>query len=755
MSLQAVATITRREVRETLTDWRILVPITLLTLILPQLLVVASRLVIDFVEDAALTGRLVPFAALLVGFVPSSFSLITALESFVGERERNTLESLLSMPVSDRELYLGKLFSALFTPLLASYMAMTVFTLLLYAVDQRLYFDSMTPGRLFLLFLMVGLLALVMVAGAVVISSQTTSLRAANLMSSMVLLPASLIVQGEAFLVINERWDIMWLIVGVLATLGLLLVRVGLRSFSRESILSREHRTVDTRLVAGSVRLVGHDVQTGDRSETSARSRSIVPTIALREIRETVTDWRVLLPVFILSVLVPLGLVAATPFAITFVGDAKLLGRLVPFALLLVGFIPSSFSLITALESFVGERERNTLESLLAMPVGDGQLYLSKLLSSLFAPLLTSYGGMLVFASAFGIAFPDLFASTMTFGRLIQLMLMIGAMTVVMVSGAVVISSHTSSIRAATLLASFVLIPMSVVLMTESILIIASRWDVMWVIISALVVIAVALARTGLAAFNREEILSREHEQLNLQRIRATFTTFFSEYQPAGVTPEGYAGLPFSAPRFYQTELWALLRANRAPIVLALLAALGGLLAGRYIGTTYRVRAFDMFLNNLGSSPEGGPLLAIIIFANNLRVSILAPLASTFSFGLFAFLVPAVAFAQIGFVSSVLTDRGGSWLALGDQSPLQFVLAYVIPHGIIELPTFILCAAMGIRLGASLLAPPKGFTVGQHLLWSLANYAKLWLLVIAPMALFGALIEGFISPMVIRTLYGA
>ncbi len=121
---------------------------------------------------------------------------------------------------------------------------------------------------------------------------------------------------------------------------------------------------------------------------------------------------------------------------------------------------------------------------------------------------------------------------------------------------------------------------------------------------------------------------------------------------------------------------------------------------------------------------------------------------------MFAFLVPAVAFAQIGFVAHRLQLQGGSWLELANNSPLQFLLAYVVPHGMVELPAFLLSAALGLRMGAALLAPPRGFTVGQNMLWAIANFAKVWLLVLLPAILVGSLIEGFITPVIVRMLYG-
>lgn len=478
-----------------------------------------------------------------------------------------------------------------------------------------------------------------------------------------------------------------------------------------------------------------------------------ISIIARREVNDTLTDWRILVPIFILVFVLPSLLISAANFAIRFIGDAGTVVLLVPFVMLLVGFIPASFSLITALESFVGERERNSLEALLAMPIADNTLYLGKLFSSVLPPLLSAYVAMSVFALSLRLRFPDLFEQGLTLEYLAVILLLIGVKALVMVAGAVIISSHTTSIRSANLLASFVLLPTASVVQLEAILMIGRRWDVLWIIVALLSVMAIALVRTGMGAFNREEILSREHEQLNLRHVAATFRTFLREFRPAGVSPSEYSGAAFSLRRFYRHEMPALLREYRQPLAVALIAALGGLLSGGYIGQYYRVRALDDALLHVGWSPDASLGLGLFIFANNLRVALLSSMFSLFVFGAFAFLVPAVAFAQIGFVASALAERGGSWLELGPGSPLQFLIAYVLPHGIVELPTAILGAALGIRIGASLMSPPKGFSVGQNIMWSMAQFLKVWALVLLPLFLIGGLIEGLISPLVIQALY--
>jgi len=745
-----IVIIVRREVRETLSDWRIVTPILLLTFLLPQMLVFASVQVVLFVADDALAARLVPFAALLVGFVPASFSLITALESFVGERERNSLESLLAMPLSDRELYTGKLLSALFTPLGSSMVAMAIFTGLLLGFAPRLYTGAITVERLLLLVVLVAAMAVVMVAGAVVISSHITTVRAANLMSSFILLPMAAVMQLAAFLIINGRWAELAAVAAALLALGVLLVRAGMRSFSREELLSREH--AQGRIAFG-LRLPRLPARRPRMAAAPGeRRRAPAAVIARRELAEVLSDWRMLVPLTTITVGLPLALIAGISLALGFVRDAEVLGRLVPFMALLVGFVPASFSLITALESFVGERERNSLESLLAMPLSDRELYTGKLVSSLLVPLAGSLLGMTIFLAGMRVFHPGLYADGMSAARILQVTLMISVVTVLLVAGAVVISSHTSSVRAATLMASGVLMPTTAALQLQALLFIARRYDLLWLALAALLVIAVALLRCGLTSFNREEILSREHEELSLGRLRRSFATCFKEFRPAGTPLAAYTGLPFSPRRFYRRELPALLRELRLPAACALVAVVGGLLFGGYIGQRYHLSAFDAALAQLGTPPAPRPGLALAIFANNLRVSILSNLLAPVSFGIFPFLVPAVAFGQIGFVASTLADSGG-WAGLGPGSPLLFLLAYVLPHGIVELPTFVLSAAIGLRIGAALLAPPPGFTVGQNLLWSLANFAKLWLLVLLPLVALGSAIEGLLTPLVIAALY--
>ncbi|HEX6291830.1 MAG TPA: stage II sporulation protein M [Herpetosiphonaceae bacterium] len=470
-----------------------------------------------------------------------------------------------------------------------------------------------------------------------------------------------------------------------------------------------------------------------------------IRAVAQREMRDNLTDWRMMFPIVILTFVVPILILAAALYTVDFIGDLGSVARLIPFGLLLSGFLPASFSLITALESFVGEKERNTLEALLAMPMSDGELYLGKLLAALLPPVGSALLAMITYAVCFNLtARTDI--QSLVNGRIMWLMVaLIVIKGLVMVAGAVIISSHTTTIRAANLLASFVLVPISIVVQLEALVIIAQQQQLLWNIFWALLAIALLLVRTGMNSFNREEILSREHAGFNFKGIVWSFKQFFSEFHPAGVAPDRYSGT-FSLRRFYRRELSALLHEYRAPLVLSFIAVMTGLIFGIFAFGVYRADWLDSVLKqHIETPPTVSGWLVLRSIAGNLRDATFSNLVSLFCFGILAFLIPAAAFAKIGYIAV--------WNAAHGVDPLSFALAYVLPHGVIELPALILSSAMGIRLGASVLYAPRGFTIGQNILWSLANFAKVFLFVLLPLFVISGLIEGLITPNVARMLF--
>ncbi|MFN3928794.1 MAG: ATP-binding cassette domain-containing protein, partial [Thermoflexus sp.] len=109
----------RRDVLDILRDWRMVTPLVLLLLLFPVLSLLSAQVAIRYVSQfgTQLIGeRLLPFLALVAGFFPLTTCLVIPLETFVGERERRTMEPLLAAPLSDLQLYIGKGLAALVVP---------------------------------------------------------------------------------------------------------------------------------------------------------------------------------------------------------------------------------------------------------------------------------------------------------------------------------------------------------------------------------------------------------------------------------------------------------------------------------------------------------------------------------------------------------------------------------------------------------------------------------------------------------------
>jgi len=431
--------------------------------------------------------------------------------------------------------------------------------------------------------------------------------------------------------------------------------------------------------------------------------------------------------------------------------NAIIAERLNPFLLLIVGFFPISFSLVIALETFVGEKERNSLEPLLSMPVSDGELYLGKMLAALLLPLFASYLGITVYLVGIYTTLnwlPEI-------SLLSQVVLLTTVEALVMVSAAVVVSSQTTSVRAANLLASFIIIPMALLIQAESVLLFWGQYNVIWWLVIALLVVDILLVRMGMRTFNREEILAKEMDELRLKTIWRDFWGYFLR-SPALATRRNDTGSArFNLLRIYTRDIPTLIKTEWLSLAVVLVVLLGASFLGGYYATRYPLPAGSIQLDSLPTDAfENLPSVGFLpqfstagIFFNNVRAIFLAAILGIFSFGALALILLMIPLALVGFFTVEVSLLG--------YSPWLFVSAFLLPHGIVELPAAIIGTAFALRIGAALVSPPKGLDVGQGFLLVLANFCKIFLFLVVPLLLGAAFIEANLTPQIVLALYGA
>jgi uncharacterized membrane protein SpoIIM required for sporulation/ABC-type transport system involved in multi-copper enzyme maturation permease subunit len=482
--------------------------------------------------------------------------------------------------------------------------------------------------------------------------------------------------------------------------------------------------------------------------------------VARRELSDTLRDWRIVLPICVLIVGFPWLMNWTAQIVIEFVEkrDAVLIGeRLIPFLLMVVGFFPLSFSLIIALETFVGEKERHSIEPLLAMPITDLELYLGKTISATALPLLGSILAICVYLGG-------LYAS-IGYTAPIDLLLQIFALNIisalVMVSGAVVVSSQTTSVRASNLLASFIIIPMALLIQGESVVMFWGNFDTLWIVALGLLVVTVILVRMGVRSFNRESILGREIDELNLRRTGRVFWHHF--VGAPGRTPDlpdhATAGKPLLRflrwmGRIYRHDLPFLLRQNWLPIAVVVLSLIAVSGIGWAFVSEYPLPQGSIALGDLSAQDfevlSDTSLLPSLttsgILLHNVEVLLLAALAAVISLGVLAVLMLMVPIGLVGFLAGQM-----AWLG---YSPLVFVATFILPHGLFEIPAAIIATAFALRIGASITAPREGLTVGEGLVAAAADFAKVFLFLVVPLLLVAAFVEATITTQIVLWAYG-
>lgn len=462
--------------------------------------------------------------------------------------------------------------------------------------------------------------------------------------------------------------------------------------------------------------------------------------ITRREVRDQFRDWRIIFPIFGLTLVFPFIMNWTAQQMLNFVskyGASLIADRLVPFLLMVVGFFPISFSLVIALESFVGEKERNSIEPLLNTPLSDWQLYLGKLMAATAPPLLSSFLGMTVYLIGLlinHIPWP-------VPGMLAQIYILTTVQALMMVSGAVVVSAQATSVRAANLLASFIIIPSSFLIQWEALVMFWGDFSTLWWVVFGVVVLTFLLVRIGLAQFRREELLGHE-----IDMLRLAFGW--------GVFRRSFWGGARNVWDWYRRVLPPTLKRLRLPFALVTLIGVAALVIGvqqasRFPLPLNRIGLGDWKATSLQGLENAWPMLnttsVLLVWWQNARVLLLALILGIFTFGVVGVMPLMATLGITGYLMAILSGTG---------IPLTTVFAgLILPHGIIEIPTAILATAAVLQIGAVLAKPIKGKTITEVWLEALADWSKVMVGVVIPLLLVAAMVEVWITPRIAMYLF--
>jgi uncharacterized membrane protein SpoIIM required for sporulation len=317
-----------------------------------------------------------------------------------------------------------------------------------------------------------------------------------------------------------------------------------------------------------------------------------------------------------------------------------------------------------------------------------------------------------------------------------------------MVAGAVVVSSRSTSVRAANLLASFIIIPMAILVQVEAVILFQAVWDAMWGIVLGLMVVALILIRMGVQLFNREELLGREIDSINLRGIIRRAGQYFVAVVPN--QPRAH----FDPIGLYRYHVPAALRRSKKSILAVLLALSVSLIVAWVWGSQFSLPPGTLDFSHLTAESFDNAAANFLlpsftwpaVWWNNTRAVLLYFVSSIFSFGAIPIALIVLPVAPIGFIGALVANSG--------FDPLTFLAAFILPHGIFELPAVIIGAGAAVRVGASLINRDRSLTLGEGWWSAIVDFFKLLIFVVIPLLIVAAIFEVHVTPRVVCAVYG-
>lgn len=147
------------------------------------------------------------------------------------------------------------------------------------------------------------------------------------------------------------------------------------------------------------------------------------------------------------------------------------------------------------------------------------------------------------------------------------------------------------------------------------------------------------------------------------------------------------------------------------------------------------------FGNSIGDLSEYSALsLAIFIFFNNLRVTLIVWITGLIPFIFIPAIISGINGAVIGAVLKITSEEG---------SVFKDIATSILPHGVFEIPAICIAVAMGISLCVFVIKKIRGKSDASLPKFLKAQFIY-FLKVVLPLLIVAAAIESFVTPLVMN-----
>ncbi len=268
MNRNRIATLIRKDLREVLRNKQALAPLLVVPLVFvvilptgiillgsnPALLASVNGLgaFLDNLPTGAMPAGLsteqtviyavtIFFLAPMFLLIPVMVASVTASSSFVGEKERRTIEGLLYTPLTDRELVLGKVLTSVVLSVGLAWVSFVV-----YAIIVNLLGGPVMGGMFFptatwviMIVLLVPLVSILATSLVVAASGRATTMQGAQGLVMLIIFPVLALVVGQATGLMLFDVTVVAIACAVFLVVDIAVYFAVVRTLNRERILTK------------------------------------------------------------------------------------------------------------------------------------------------------------------------------------------------------------------------------------------------------------------------------------------------------------------------------------------------------------------------------------------------------------------------------------------------------------------------------------------------------------------------------------
>jgi|ADKI01.1.fsa_nt_gi ABC-type Na+ efflux pump, permease component len=173
--------------------------------------------------------------------IPLIASSVIASDSFAGEKERKTIESLLATPISDSEMFLGKMFVSFSAAMFSTLSSFLVYTSVVDVLALGIFGRPILPDLswIILILLLAPAVSLASVGLTVTISAKVKGFREAQQINAILIIPILIGIFSESWIAVILGAKALILLTLFFVLIDCVMFYAGVKLFKREDIMAK------------------------------------------------------------------------------------------------------------------------------------------------------------------------------------------------------------------------------------------------------------------------------------------------------------------------------------------------------------------------------------------------------------------------------------------------------------------------------------------------------------------------------------